>query len=71
MAISPAYSVQPSRSEWISEVPRVSVINWLRNPINPRDGMLKFHADAPGVVIHHLHHFAAPAAKRFHHDADE
>ena len=25
--------------EWISAVPRVSVSNWPRNPISPREGM--------------------------------
>ena len=32
---------------------------------------LEVHAHAPGVVIAHLEHFAAPAAECFHNDADE
>ena len=31
----------------------------------------EFHAHAPGMVVHHFFHFAAPRAERFHHDADE
>ncbi len=31
----------------------------------------EFHSHAPGIVVHHFHHFAAPAAQRFDHDAGE
>ena len=52
-------------------MPRVSVSNWLRRPISPRDGNFEIHAHAAGAVIAHLEHFAAPAAQRFQNDADK
>jgi len=50
--------------------PRVSVINWPRRPISPREGMLNSMRTRPELCSPFFS-FHRAGFQRFHHDADE